>query len=281
MSELSDLRDAITKLTSTINTGKGGGGAGVGFEAGAGAAVAGTDAARLWSGFRKEQTELDGQLALDHKKKAKEKESFDLLSGFNKIIGLATGGIIASGLQNTVEGNQLQRSLGMIAYELADLVRGPIRLLIQELYGFANVVHHLNDEVNVGPKYGREHSLVHNLLGSNPDYNRGTTLGKFWNWATGNKDQNLIPGYMTGDEKPSKPKYDPLQDSSHLKPMYQTTFAGLTSLWESLQAKVTENPMLDGQRRGLSILEKIYNAIVRIPGVGGEAIPEHDLFGGT
>ena len=56
-------------------------------------------------------------------------------------MSMVNKGVVLKGLHDTIEGFQLNYASNHFAYELADLLRGPIRFIINELEGLARVMH--------------------------------------------------------------------------------------------------------------------------------------------
>lgn len=280
MSELTDLRDALEKLTHAIT-----------------------------SGGSSPSPQVDKR-DLEEKKK-----SVGTLGNFNRLLSVFTGGIVAVGLQNTVEGKRLEQSMGMFAYSMAELARGPVRLLTQAFTALAaqvlqlsklttatpalNVMHQQEaNEDNVQTLYNKRYAQAERGIRMHDEARANKGLEEMYTGRMQATDRELIKQYQAGidqlqalrrniKDQPAhdigKTTYDAVkakkEADDHLKPIYQTTFSGLTSLWESLQSKVTENPALELQKKGNTILEMIYNILATA--TGNEKIAPHDLFGGT
>ena len=160
-------------------------------------------------------------------------QGFEALAGKMKSFGLSlvSVGSVLKGLQGTREGYQLNYSLNHLFFEIADLLRDPIRIITRELEGFANVIHAVNasgDKANgIGPM---------NVLA--PEIK---VFKQLWNISQGKKDIDA--------------------PTPHNQPILHTSFGDVQGLQNRLQALSTENP---AQARGLSLIESIYNVLVSI-----------------
>ena len=189
------------------------------------------------------------------------------------VAGLASVSTVLKGLSGTVEGYNLDRSFGMLAYAIADLVRGPIRFLTTELYGLGRIVNKANE--SLGPE----------KLGiGGIELTGGGLLGLLgFGKKAAEEDREPPAGHILEDSHGLRTQLpterEKREKDEHIKPIYTTSFGSLTSLWEMLQSKVTENPV---QQQQLSILERIYNWLVsHTPGSTKNDLIKPEPFGGT
>lgn len=95
--------------------------------------------------YQKERRESIAQEALKNKTTSGTISNLNLFgAALRKAVPLLAGVGVLAGLRDTVEGNTLQYELSRLSYELADLVRGPLRWFIEEMHGAANVMHAFN-----------------------------------------------------------------------------------------------------------------------------------------
>jgi hypothetical protein len=125
-------------------------------------------------------------------------------------LGLASVGTVLKGLSGTREGYHLDYAMNHIFFEIADMMRGPIRFITNELEGLARVLHYTNKASgNSGATAG------------------GTVAGSVgWagaGWAAGGPVIGAISGFghyivegLTGDINRDKVNADALKDTARL-----------------------------------------------------------------
>jgi hypothetical protein len=160
---------------------------------------------------------------------------------FSTVGAFASVAAVVRGLQGTIEGNRLDYSIQHIFFEIADALRGPVRFLTGELEGLANVVKFANQEIEQRGHINENFdALVQGGIGGMIGHMMGVALRDAKNAALG---QQQIAG------------------SEHLKPLLKTSFGDVAGLQQRIQQLSTENP---AQQRGLSLVETIYNVLVKI-----------------
>ncbi len=177
------------------------------------------------------------------------KATHDTASGFGELskkmlqaaAGFATIGTVLRGLEGTREGYLLNYSMQKIFFEIADMLRDPIRIITRELSGLGNVLHAMNSAP------------------SNSGLNKVLALG-----SPAADVMTRLYHRLTGTEAAAAA-------SPHLAPMYHTSYGGVEGLQQKYQQLSTENP---AQEKGISLVESIYNLLAKIynklPGFGEE-----------
>lgn len=268
------------------------------------------------------------------------KRSIFSMDKFNGMVNKAAASLTllaTLGLAETVEGNKLTWAFRNLTYQLADLLRGPIRFLTRELNGLAYVIRHVNNSsmgnavgwglggligyaalarlgLRVpGPLMAAGATAVGvdalNHAGFSYDIEKKTQkflgLGDadenqirwqleqdyrkehpvpggeqhWWGKSRGTKDEEETwtanrDAWVEAEWQKKKEASSPetlkkeaqeirLPDTKkgedeHVKPLYQTSFGALTSLWENMNKMATENPGLDAQEKTASYTQYIY-----------------------
>ena len=205
-------------------------------------------------------------------------KGFNILNSSMLKFGAGLAAVLR-GLQGTREGYLLNYSTQHVFYEIADALRGPIRLIINEIEGFANVLHMLNIGSAINPQ--KELGGVLGTVGSLAQGKYGAAAQKIGVMAfSGNPIMEAIAHHGIGEpsgltrhvkdmiaagklkspEESAKARAR-AQDQAHLQPMLQVSFGNVADLQNKMQQLVTENP---AQERGLSFVENIYNVLVKI-----------------
>ena len=181
-------------------------------------------------------------------------------------VGLLSVGTVLKGLSGTREGYQLDYAANHLFYEIADMMRGPVRFITNELEGLARVMHH----VNAASPSGAE-SPYANPWGPNSK-----------RWEESHFQSVLFPGMGDGkrmhralgpdDPDPDDPRFARLPKKvadrhrgmnidDHLQPILHTSFGDVAGLQQRMQALSTENP---AQEKGLSLIETIAKAVIKM-----------------
>lgn len=208
------------------------------------------------------------------------------MKGFST--SLISVGTILRGLHGTREGTQLDYAMNRVFFEIADMLRDPIRLITRELLGLANVIGAVNRSEG-----GPANALGSTIRGIDKVKNEGdwTSIRGLNKKAEGASE--AIEGAISpidrfdivssarkkfvgtgkaigdwADKKlglvgPPAPEQEETKkkQSEHLPPQYSASFGRPEDLWSKMQALVTQNPEM---QRELSLLESIYNVLVSI-----------------